>query len=398
MDFGALAPEINSARMYAGAGSAPLMAAASAWQSLAAELSSAASSYQSVLTSLSSEEWMGPASAAMTAAVEPYVTWMALTAAQAEQSASQASAAAAAFEAAYAMTVPPAAVAANRTQTAALVATNVLGQNTPAITLNEALYGEMWAQDAAAMYGYAAGSAAAAQVSPFTSPAPTTSATGTAQQSAAVTQATGAAASSNIQSALSEFTSTVPSSLQSMAAPAAASPLDYSPVITGGDLANATTNLMSSSFSPMGLAGITQVAADLAVVRGAAISAADPLGLGAIDLPGMGLGPLGAFPATGMSAVTPTNLGGAVLAGVGQSAPVGGLSVPQSWAAATPTGSMATPASFPGAGWTSAAPQAAGAPGMPGLGMTGSNNRSFGMAVPRYGFKPTVMGRPVVAG
>jgi hypothetical protein len=31
MDFGALPPEINSARMYSGAGSAPLLAAASAW-------------------------------------------------------------------------------------------------------------------------------------------------------------------------------------------------------------------------------------------------------------------------------------------------------------------------------------------------------------------------------
>ncbi|MDI3314987.1 MAG: PPE domain-containing protein, partial [Mycobacterium sp.] len=37
-DFAALPPEINSARMYAGPGSGPMMAAASAWNSLAAEL------------------------------------------------------------------------------------------------------------------------------------------------------------------------------------------------------------------------------------------------------------------------------------------------------------------------------------------------------------------------
>ena len=54
------------------------------------------------------------------------------------------------------MTVPPPVIAANRTQLASLTATNIFGQNTPAIAANEAQYGEMWAQDAAAMYGYAA--------------------------------------------------------------------------------------------------------------------------------------------------------------------------------------------------------------------------------------------------
>jgi PPE-repeat protein len=59
------------------------------------------------------------------------------------------------------MTVPPAVIAANRTQLASLVATNVLGQNTPAIAVTEAQYGEMWAQDAAAMCGCAGASASA---------------------------------------------------------------------------------------------------------------------------------------------------------------------------------------------------------------------------------------------
>ena len=38
--------------MYAGAGSTPLQAAASAWNSLAAELSSAAADYDTVVTRL----------------------------------------------------------------------------------------------------------------------------------------------------------------------------------------------------------------------------------------------------------------------------------------------------------------------------------------------------------
>ncbi|MGV7852674.1 PPE family protein, partial [Mycobacterium kansasii] len=81
-----------------------------------------------------------------------------------------AEAAAGAYEAAFAATVPPPVIAANRTQLMALIATNILGQNTPAIAATEAQYSEMWAQDAMAMYGYAGSSAAATQLSPFVEP------------------------------------------------------------------------------------------------------------------------------------------------------------------------------------------------------------------------------------
>lgn len=49
MDFGALPPEINSGRMYMGAGSGPMLAAAAAWDALAAELHSNAASYESTI-------------------------------------------------------------------------------------------------------------------------------------------------------------------------------------------------------------------------------------------------------------------------------------------------------------------------------------------------------------
>ena len=80
----------------------------------------------------------------MMAAVTPYVTWLSSTAAQAEETANQARAAVSAYEAAFAMTVPPPAIAANRALLMALVATNFFGQNTPAIMATEALYVEMW--------------------------------------------------------------------------------------------------------------------------------------------------------------------------------------------------------------------------------------------------------------
>ncbi|OOK67745.1 PPE family protein [Mycobacterium kansasii] len=111
--------------------------------------------------------WQGAASVAMATATAPYLAWLNVTAGQAESTAGQATAAAAAYHAAFAMTVPPAEIAANRTLLMALVATNILGQNTPAIAATEAHYATMWAQDAAAMYGYAAAAAAATRLTPF---------------------------------------------------------------------------------------------------------------------------------------------------------------------------------------------------------------------------------------
>src|ERR1700742_2734659 len=151
-DFAARPPEINSTRMYAGPGAGPMMAAAAAWNNLAAELNTTASASQSVVSTLTDDEWRGPSAAAMATAVMPYVEWMHSTAAAAQLAADQAMASAAAYEAAFAMTVPPPVIVANRAQLATLVATNILGQNTSAIAATEAHYGEMWAQDAAAMY------------------------------------------------------------------------------------------------------------------------------------------------------------------------------------------------------------------------------------------------------
>src|SRR6201986_3384235 len=223
VDFGALPPEVNSALMYMGPGSSSFQVAASAWNGLAAELQSAAQGYETTITQLASDAWNGPASAAMASAAQPYITWLQETSAQAEQAAAQAQAAVAAYEQAFAATVAPPLVAANRAETAAAVQDNVFGQYTPLIAQLEAQYGQMWAQDAAAMYGYAGQSASAAQVTPFATPAATTNPGGTATQSAAVSQATATSAATSSQSILQQLTSSMPSSLQSLASPAATS-------------------------------------------------------------------------------------------------------------------------------------------------------------------------------
>ncbi|MGC1807011.1 MAG: PPE family protein, partial [Mycobacterium sp.] len=258
VDYGALMPEINSARMYAGPGSSSLQAAASAWNGLAAELQSAAQGYETVITQLSSDEWTGPASASMASAAQPYVTWMNTTAAQAEQAAIQARAAAAAYEQAFAATVPPPLIAANRAETAAYTQDNVFGQYTPAIAQLEAQYGEMWAQDATAMYGYAGQSATAAKVTQFAAPAATTNPAGQALQATAVTQAAGTATGTSSQSLLSQMQSQLTSSLQSLASPAAtSSAATQFPILselwfllTGQTVLPTNLNALVSGYSP----------------------------------------------------------------------------------------------------------------------------------------------------
>jgi PPE-repeat protein len=168
MNFSILPPEVNSARLFSGAGSAPMLGAAAAWNGLADELASAASSFSSVTSGLTQQAWQGPASAAMTAAAAPYAGWLSAAAARATGAAGQAQVVADAFDAARAATIHPLVVAANRDGLVQLVMSNFFGQNATAIAAVESDYEQMWAQDVAAMAGYHAGaSAAAAQLSPL---------------------------------------------------------------------------------------------------------------------------------------------------------------------------------------------------------------------------------------
>jgi PPE-repeat protein len=427
MDFGAFPPEFNSARMYAGPGSAPLLAAASAWDQLAAELGSAATSYGSVVSALTEGSWFGPASASMATAAAPYVDWLSSTAGQAEETAGQAKSAAAAYEAAYAMTIPPAAVAANRTQLAALVATNVLGQNTAAIAANEAVYGEMWAQDAAAMYGYAGSSAAAATVTPFSTPPETTNTAGAASQSGAVSQAAGTSSSAGVQSTLSQALSAMPNTLQQLSSPLSAAGVNpfaqgSNTATTGlagflnmldGETGSSFGSFITSGFSNGILSGnwfnpasispaVTSAFGDIGFL---AVAGQAGAGLNPALLTGASAAPLSAGLSNAGAALASSSMGGsAVSAGVGQATLVGTMSVPQSWAAAVPAASHAAASATPAEGWYNppgieevSATQ--GTPGMPGVPLVGGNNsRGWGFAAPRYGFKPTVVAHPFAAG
>ncbi|AZP80793.1 PPE family protein [Mycobacterium avium subsp. paratuberculosis] len=188
-DFATLPPEVISTQIHVGPGAVPLLAAAAAWDGLAAELHGTAASYASVISELVVESWQGSSSESMAAAAAPYVAWLSATAGLAEQTAAQARAAAAAYEAAVAATVPPAVVAANRSLLATLLQTNILGQNDAAIAATEDEYGQMWAQDVAAMFSYAAASESAGELTPFEQAPATTNDAGPATQAAAAAAA-----------------------------------------------------------------------------------------------------------------------------------------------------------------------------------------------------------------
>ncbi|GAB7146607.1 hypothetical protein AWC22_19570 [Mycobacterium riyadhense] len=162
MNFSVLPPEVNSWRMFAGVGSAPMLQASAAWDGVAAQLGSAAESFASLTSGLTGQAWQGPAASAMTAAAAPYVGWLSAAAARAATASTQARTVASAFEAARAATVHPAAVTANRNVLVQLVLSNFFGQNAPAIAATEGVYEEMWAADVAAMVGYHSGASTVA--------------------------------------------------------------------------------------------------------------------------------------------------------------------------------------------------------------------------------------------
>lgn len=351
MDFAMLPPEINSGRIYTGPGSGPIMAVAAAWDALAEDLYATANSDQTVISELTGQAWSGPAAAAMAGAAAPFTAWTAATAAQAQQAATQARAAAAAYEAAFALTVPPPVITANRSLLQALIATNFFGQNLPSIAATEADYAEMWTQDATAMYGYASASAAASTLTPFTAPQAVTNPAGLAGQAAAVAHAAGMpAGTANTQavvSGMSRLLSAVPGALQQLAQGTASggatsggglssllatSPLEYLTLLTPyiASIGTARLGLQAASFT-----------------KASAGSGPSTQAFGLASLPQ----PTAASDLTTGAASTP------VVAQLGRAASAGGLSVPQNWATSAPVIQLqATPTT---ASLSSAAPLAA---------------------------------------
>ncbi|MGV0632931.1 PPE family protein [Mycolicibacillus trivialis] len=394
MDFGVLPPEINSIRIYTGPGAGPLLAASTAWQGLAAELSAAAAGYHAQVSDLALS-WHGAGSQRMTAAAAPHIQWLNLMSAQAEQVGMQAAAQAAAYESAFIATTPPPVIAANRSLKMALIATNILGQNTPAIMATEALYLEMWAQCAAAMYAYAAAteqSSALPQFSPDHH---------NANPAGPLTQAMNAgrtAADTAARTALSGSTVGAPPT-QGGAALAGATPAP-SPILGG-----LSTETLISYLPTLGFLGGAPYDSLAVFYHLFSVAASMASGLGHASAPSAGVN--GALGGTG--AITPGLLGGLGNAGawgggrglpiaakMAGSARLGGLSVPGSWsAAAKGLSSMGGVSGTSGAGAAKGAGHMLG--GLPLSGARGAG-RSVGDGVVRVGPRPFAMSKPLPAG
>jgi PPE-repeat protein len=406
LDFGALPPEINSGRMYAGPGSGSMMAAAAAWDGLAAELSSTATGYTSVITELTGSPWLGPASRSMAAAATPYISWISSAATLAEEAGNQARAAAAAYDAAFAMTVPPPVITANRVLLMALVATNFFGQNTPAIAATEAQYAEMWAQDATAMYGYAGASAIATQLTSFSEPAQATDQGGLAAQAAAVSQAIAtpagssapevAAATPDAISITSIFQS-INQALQQLSSASFASGLNPSQWWIVQQFANLNvTNRTALSRTVVGLPYFStgmmsffgSIAQQVTFGPGGTTAGAGGAWYATPQFAGLHLG--------GLTGVGGPGAGG-VSANLASASKVGGLSVPQSWAGSP--GAVEESATQAVAVDYVTGPHGDSSGLLRGIPMAGGSRRAGSAFPPReYGFKRSVLVRPPSAG
>jgi PPE-repeat protein len=417
LDFGLLPPEVNSGRMYSGPGPGPLLAASEAWDGLAAELGFAANGYGAALAELTSNSWVGPTSVAMMSAVTPYIDWLTSTGAQAEETANHARAAVAAYEAAFAMTVPPPAIAANRALLAALVATNFLGQNTPAIMMTEALYVEMWAQDAAAMYGYAGASSVAVQVTPFVEPPQTANPDGTSSQADAVAKAAATPASQAAtvaQNAVSSAPTTSAQTAATTAVPAATPPttlgewlqtlwqntVSQFPTggwgigLTGGTSGNLNTmRQVLQAYFAVGLGNFGYGLGQQLITPAQATALEKGLGFATPFAPN--IPPIGGTAGVSGAPFTASS----VTAQMGEASTLGRLSVPAGWQGSTPAAmeevqlaSAARPVAPQANGMLNGVPMAGNA----GLG-AGAGRRGGGYVV-KYGFRHAVMPRPPQGG
>jgi PPE-repeat protein len=340
----------------------------------------------------------------MAAAAAPYLGWLSTTAEQANQAAIQARSAAAAYDAAFAATVPPPLIAQNRALLMSLVATNILGQSTPAIAATEAQYAEMWAQDATAMYAYAGASAAASALTPFTPPQQNTNPARVGAQATVVAQVGTLAPAAHSQATLSQLISTVPKvcckgSPRRVSSGASTWLKDLVSLLSTVS-PNMGTLLSALSGGLFNASGVMYIVSALPAAQAPVAAAAQGATLAGWS--GSGVGTSGSTALGG--AALPTGLSRtAAPAILRRAASINALSVPQTWAGAVPAIGRAATAlpeavmvGMSEAGTDGLGPWYSGMPLMGGVAAErggGGVSRRGGGAAARYGFSPIVMRR-----
>jgi PPE-repeat protein len=325
----------------------------------------------------------------MAAAAAQYVGWLNAAAEQAAEAAAQALTLASAFEAAQNASVLPAAVSANRVQLMSLIATNLLGQNTPAIAQTEFEYLEMWAADVAAMAGYHGEAMSAASALPSFS-APPVSLTGLeGLASSSVSWPAGLVPVSELAGLASEVqtaVAAVPSAVSSASSLSSALPL--SSLTSLAQVGTLPASLLISPLTSLAQGANSASLAGSTAATGAAGDVPKFVGSAVPEMKGLG-GAAGGL--------------GSVGADLGHARLVGAMSVPATWEGSVPGKMISSALSGLGGAQNAAAtaeatgPTAGGMPMMPmpmGGGMGGG---APGGPLGRGGASPhVVQSRPSV--
>lgn len=310
-----LTPETNAIRLTTGPGAAAMTSVVAGYQAAGVTHMQQGAQMLATAATTATGSWWGQGGTSMMAAAVPKSEWQIEAGAHAEKASGLIGAAAGAHSAAVAATIPYPVVVANRIREATLQATNIIGQNTPAIAEADVEYGEYWAQNATAMTGYS--SAAASIVSGLSVPLRPPLAAGNPAALAAGAASMGAqGVQTGVQASMQGLSTPLQAAGQavSSAAPAALSAAtsagngqsgvegDVGPTGTPQLGQPGSSDLLGSSQSMMGMAsslpsmaqGMTQPLSQLAQV---------PMQMGS-QLSGM-MGSMGGGPFGGLSASSP---------------------------------------------------------------------------------------------
>ena len=294
MPFGQVPPEINSGRLFCGCGSASMVRAATAWDELAATLRQAAAYCCAVAATLA-EGWHGAVAISVGRALAPYIAWLNAAATQAAHAAMQAAAAVSAHELAMAAMVHPDVVVANRIRLLSLCTANCLAQVSPMIAQTEAEYGQMWSDNAEAMYAYARASAKASVLTPFGSSSLTIDPSGSTHPDVSVRRLSRTLASApDVIAAGQQVIAAIPEALQALSSsPQTTLDVHLLPVTV------ALSKLGSlSPAAEVAIKNLNAMNRGMMLLKAAVLSAPNPSG---------------------------------IAAGCGRAATIGALSVPQRW-------------------------------------------------------------------
>jgi PPE-repeat protein len=227
--WSAFPPEVNAGQLLAGDQGASIAAAAAAHEALFAALVEEGARMAATAGATAGAGWTGIGGTSMMATAIPYVAALEGLAAWVQQSGASAAAIEQAYATAKAAMIQVPVCTTNRTTQAGLVATNIIGQNTPAIIgLDTEYFGHFWTQNATSMGSYE--TVVTTIITALSTPPPpaplTANPAGPAGQAAAIAQAAGSGAASAAMSqsmqGVTEASSAVQPLAQTAAAPASA--------------------------------------------------------------------------------------------------------------------------------------------------------------------------------